>query len=304
VKSRALENHRLSFLPFVILFFSVPIRAEKTLDAVKVAVGEIPILQSEIDSTFNELKKSPGMVSAFRLPQNFTVEQVIERKIEDAIMKIKVREMGIEIGAVEVENQISNIAKQYGISKSQLEASLKNEGISPVAYRTNIKAQLERRDVFDRTLRKGGGVSELELRRIYEREAETVYHLFTLTLPFSPQADQTLTAKRDEFKNASMPIEEFIKKVEASEEGWIAEGDLDGQIRKAISSNPSTQIIGPLRSGKVSRLLIIAGKRKGSEADFESQKSTLMAKAQAEDFEAKLNFWLETQKKEIQIIRN
>jgi hypothetical protein len=295
-----------SFLVVLTISHLVPpaFSQEKTVDSVKAVVGDTPILASEIDAIEKEIKKSPSLLEAYRLGKNYTRDQLLERLIEEAIIKQKVKELGIEITDMEVENQISQIAKQYGISKSQLESSLKKEGIDPSAYRKNIKTQIERRDFFDRTLRRGGGISDVELRQLYDRTAPKSYHLFVLNAS-NETPESTLVSIRNEVVSRKTSLEDSIKKHSASDQGWISSEDLEKNILEAIQGAANkAPIVGPIKMGRVMRLIFIAGEKSGTEEDFEKSKSSLMAKAQAEDFERRLGFWMESQKRELQIIKN
>ncbi len=278
--------------------------SDRLLDGVKAVVGDTPILVSELDKTREEISKSPALLSAYKLEEKFTMDQLLERLIEDAIIQQKVKELDIKISPSEVETQIANIARQYQITKAQLEQKLREDGIDPATYRKNIQTQLERRDFFDRTLRRGGGISEAELRALYERLAPFSYRIYSLSAKPGTPAAKNLEIIRDAEKQKSAPIEEVITRHKAQEQGWISIEDLEEKARKAIDSAGTNLIIGPLTLQGTSQLLFIAGKRKGSDEEFAQLRNELMSRAQAEDFEKRLVFWLESQKKELQIVRN
>src|SRR5690348_17289196 len=107
-----------------------------------------------------EIERTPALAAAYRLEtKSPSFEILLDRMIEDRIIKQTVKELDIGVSDAEADNQIATIAKQNGINRAQLEESLRREGVPFEVYRKNIKSQLERRNLFDRELRKGGGIS-------------------------------------------------------------------------------------------------------------------------------------------------
>ena len=277
------------------------------LDRVAAVVGDDPILFSELQGLKKSLAETPALATAYRLDpaKDFSNEGLIlERMIEERVIKKVVKELDIVVADAEVETQVGAIAKQNNISRKQLEESIRSEGISFEAYKSNIKSQLERRNLFDRELRKGGGVTESEIRSLYEKTAEVEVKLLTLSMKKSGEHQKTLEQLVKDLNDGKVKVEEASSKFPSDTVDWIAADTLDSKFAKAVAATNVGQAVGPFEVEGSYQVFVVQGNRRGSEEGFQKAKNELSQQVQAQDFERRFGFWLERKKKDMHIVIN
>src|SRR5690606_28641402 len=99
-------------------FISAPgVAGAKVIDRVVAVVGDQPLLLSDLEQAKLEIKKTPALAAAYRLESEQIDDAILlERMIEDKVIQQLVKEQGLEASDADVEKQISNIARQNGIS--------------------------------------------------------------------------------------------------------------------------------------------------------------------------------------------
>jgi peptidyl-prolyl cis-trans isomerase SurA len=294
----------LKKLVFLGALFSLQVRAAQVLDRVAAVVGDEPILQSDVSNFKKALETSPALAGIYRVQKNATTfDDILKLVIEERLIHYSVKEMGVTVSDTEVDTQINNIAKQNNITRAQLEDSLRRENISTDLYRRNIKTQLERQNIFERELRKGGGVSEREVRDLYEKTAPFEYKLHVIALKKSPGTRKKLEDLASNLRSGSATKEE-VAKTTGEDLGWIAAESLDESLAKALKTSDEKGVVGPVDSGAMTQLLLVNGTRKGSEESFQKAKAELSMMAQGQDYERRFTAWLERRKNELQIVVN
>lgn len=266
------------------------------LDRVVAVVGEEAVLQSDLEKLRKDLDASPALAGIYRVdPKKASAKDLLDLLLEEKIIKQSLKELDVAVADSEVENQIASIARQNNLSRKQLEDSLRREGIPFEAYKTNIRTQLERRNIFERELRRGGGVAETEIRSVYQERAARELKLVVYT---GPKAALEKMAK-GKGKPAALP-----SGVRSDELDWIGSDGLNEKIAKKAANAASGDFLGPVQIGGRQQLFLVENVRKGSEDEFQKMKPELMAQAQAQDFERRFKFWVERRKKELNILVN
>lgn len=281
----------LIFAPFA------PLVAQgQVLDRVVAVVGEEAVLQSDVAKLQNDIATSPALAGIYRVdPRKVGPKELLDLLLEEKIIKQSLKEMDLAVSDSEVENQITNIARQNSISRKQLEESLRQEGVPFDSYKANIRTQLERRNIFERELRRGGGVSEAEVRTLYQARAGRELRLTNLSGP--------KTALENIAKAHIVPTDAVkTKGVHSDELGWVGSDGLHEKIAAKAASAKIGDYLGPVDIGGHAQLFYVEGVRTGSEEDFQKAKPELMAQAQSQDFERRFKFWVERRKKELNIL--
>ena len=279
--------------------------ATKVLDRVLAVVGDSPILQSDLDELKQSLRNTPALASSYKLnPKNFDPVVALGRMVDERIVKQVVKELDIQVADSEVEGQINSIAKQNNISRKQLEDSLKNEGVALDIYRRNIKDQLEKRNLFDRELRRGGGISEVELKSLYEKTARPEFQLSLLAVKKSEADGAKLATLLKDIASSKITLEDGVKAYGAEPLGWIDPETLDPKLSAALKNAGPNKAYGPIEFAGRVHILLVHAKRMGSDEGFQKAKQELMAAAQAKDFDERFSAWLESKKREINIVFN
>ncbi len=279
----------------------------RMVDRVSAVVGDQPILWSEVQSFKKELTGNRALANIYRMnPEKISEKDILDRMIEEKIVSLSVKEYDALVTDLEVENQIQTIAKQNNITKERLFESLKGEKISLETYRKNIRAQLEKRNIFDRELRRnaGGGASDPELRAVYNERAPREFKLSLIALRKSAATRDRMKSILDESKKADVSLGKLGEKYGADSLGWVTLDTLNPKFAKLIQSSHPGQVIGPLEEKGQLNLFLFEAERRGSEEGFEKMKDQLASQVQSQDFDRRFDNWIDRRKKDLHIVVN
>ncbi len=293
---------KIQFFPLIALLiapFQTALSAtEKTLDRVVAVVGQSPILQSEVDERLKLFKKTPLLSSIMGVEDSrINFDGIMNHLIEDKIIEESARDLGVEVSDLEVTNQIQSIARQNKMSIDQLKRQLDREKIPFADYRSNIYLQLLKKNVFERELRRSGGITEQEIRALYETRAKTEYDIGLVFL--GKKAAAELSAS---YASGKTSIEEIRQHPDFVGLGWTS-GD---SLKKEISDQAKSAAVPSLLKDSFdvqgrNALVLVGGKRRGSDEEFESLRAQLSSEAQSVDFQRRFRNWLEKKKENMNI---
>jgi peptidyl-prolyl cis-trans isomerase SurA len=288
-------------LLFSTLLFLAPVVvfAAPFIDRIVAVVSDQPLLESEVQARLEEIKKSPSLASVYGLdPSTVRRDDVYRQMLEEKIIEVSIAELKLNVSDAEVESQIGKIAAQNRVDRKALDASLRREGISLETYRKNIRSQMERRNLFDRELRGAGGVSEVELRALYEKSAPVEFDVSLVN--DGPKSSASVISEI----RKSGRLKDFASENSGIELGWINPESLTPSIQNVLKKAEAGDILGPVSAGGKKQWVLVHGKRRGSQEGFIKERDRLAAELQGQDFERRLSAWLERRKKELQIVEN
>lgn len=292
------------FFTLLTLALSCSSFAAIPLDRVAAIVVDEPILLSEVQTLYHAIQSSSGMAEAYRIaPQKLSLDAVLDRMIEEKIVKVSVKELDIKVNDSDVETQINAIAKQNNITRKTLEESLAHEGLIVDEYKRNIRGQLERRYLFDRELRRGGGITESDTRELYNKTAPVELKLSSVAIKNTPANRKIVETLIKDVKAGTKKIEDAIVEFAAENLGWTPVESLDKKFG-ALSNTLAGSVVGPVLINNNLQVLFVEGNRKGSPEGYEKVKAELMMQAQNQDFERRFQSWLDRKKAELNIVIN
>jgi len=122
---------------------------------------------------------------------------VLDTLITTRLIQIEVEKKGIVIGEPEIENYLEQITRQNQITRDQLFAALREQGLDPDAYRLQIRQELERAQLINREIRNKVNVTPEDVQRYYDAHLAdyekspqvTVSHIMLRLTPNAPAGE-------------------------------------------------------------------------------------------------------------------
>jgi peptidyl-prolyl cis-trans isomerase SurA len=134
---------------------------------------------------------------------------VLDSVITSRLIEVEIEKKGIVIAETEIENYIDQISQQNQITRDQLFAALRDQGLDPAAYRAQIRQELQRAQLINREIRGKVNVTPEDVQRYYdahladyEKAPEvTVSHIMLRLAPNAPDEEvQRVEAKAAEIR--------------------------------------------------------------------------------------------------------
>lgn len=135
-----------AFLAFAFAAASAPAQAQaiisQPLDSIVAVVDEDVILQSELDRAVGNVLAQYARNPEQLPPRNVLERQVLERLILLRLQVERAQGSGIRVGDSDVDQAVSMVAQQNGLTLAQLRASLESDGFAWDEFRSTLREEI------------------------------------------------------------------------------------------------------------------------------------------------------------------
>jgi peptidyl-prolyl cis-trans isomerase SurA len=166
---RTLRRARATCLTALVLAASAAPAEEQLVDGIAAQVGNRIVLVSEV---MRMVGPQEATMRAAGAPEKEIAKlraSALENLIEARLIEELVRQAELYVSDEEVDQTIASIAEENGLSIEQLKANVVFHGMAFEEYRSQIKRDLERRNVVNAVVGSKVSVEESDTRRLYEQ---------------------------------------------------------------------------------------------------------------------------------------
>ena len=242
--------------------------------------------------------------------------RILEDMINTRLLVQEARTLQLNIGDREVDQWISNIRSQQGLSEEQFKTALKSKGIGWGDYRTYVKDNLLKFRVVQYKVANKVKITDDELVIAYTAEFKEnpgegiktvdLSHIF---LPIEPAASPSKVAEIMELaqatyarvKDGGPKFAEVAKEVSAgptaSDGGFLGTyraGELGPEIDAAVFAEAQSAVTAPVRVSKGVHIFRIHDVRLERDPKVEQRMEKLRASLRERELQKQLNFWIES----------
>ena len=253
----------IKILSFILLFTQAgPSNAQQDNIRIAAVVNEDIISLFDIQSRIKLYLTTSGIDDTVEVRQRL-LPQVMNSLIEEKLKIQEARDKKIEITDKEISNAVSIIEQNNGIKPGEFLQLLEKQGISEVTFYDQIKADVAWLKVVREVLSRDISITEEEVNTVIERlksnQGSPEYLLAEITLPVVLGArdrdvyDLAISLVERARENIPFPAlaQQFSQSPTAAvggDLGWIAETDLENEIKNAIRKISPGQISDPIRT--------------------------------------------------------
>ena len=263
-----------------LVFSSAMLNARELLDKVAVIVDKGVILESEISDLIEGVKVS-AMQQNQALPSAAALRrQAIERLILENLQMQMAERMGIQVSDPQLEQTISNIAKDQGLSVPDFRKEVAKEGLSYEVYREKVRKELISGEVRRANVRRRVYITPQEIETLVniinqqgEEQAEYRLSHILIEIPSNAsEADISSSRERAEkviallhsgsdFAKLAIGASSGAKALEGGDMGWMNINSMPTLFAEVVADKKKDEIMGPIRSGAGFHILKIADTR-------------------------------------------
>lgn len=181
---------RKEWLLFLLLLFSVNAAALE-LNRVVAVINNDAITSLQLEKALAAAAPEKPAIDERR--------QVLERLIEESLMRQRAAEIGLAVSDDEIEAAVQDVLRQNRLSKEELEAALAQQGLTPDDYRQNLRRQILRFKLVGREVQGLMEVSSREIQDYYAAHQADYSEAPSLDLQHIsfPLAGQDLQVQRE-----------------------------------------------------------------------------------------------------------
>ncbi len=278
-------NKFLNYLIVSILLFSSQVIAKEVLlDRVTAIVNDGVILESEVQELIKTVKSRAEKQSQ-SLPSDKALRtQAMEKLISDSLILQIGERMGVQVSDAQLDQTITNMAKQNNMTLEQLRESLVQDGIDYEKYRENVRTELITSEVRRAAVGRRIYISPQEVKNLLDlMKAQTdhdiEYHLghILIEFPTDPTQDDVHAAKEratkvvellkkgSDFAKIAIASSGDANALKGGDFGWKSINEMPTLFAELVKGQDKGAVLGPIRTGlgfSIVKILDIRGRQK------------------------------------------
>ncbi|WP_057832710.1 peptidylprolyl isomerase SurA [Colwellia sp. TT2012] len=256
---------------------------EELLDRVAAIVNGGVVLESEVNDLLANIKRQ-AKSNKQSLPSDKALRiQVMDKLINDSLLTQMAQRMGIQISDAQLDQTISNMAKDDNMTLAQFRQKVISEGSSYERYRESVRTELISGEVSRNSVRRRIFVSPQEISNLLSIMKEQTtnnieYHLGHILIEFPANANQEELAAAKTRANKVVELlnngSDFAKiaitssgdanALKGGDLGWKNINEMPTLFSELINEKPKDTVVGPIRTGlgySIVKVLDIRGRK-------------------------------------------
>jgi len=293
------------FRPFIIvLFLILPFYSgSKIVEKVVAVVEGEMILQSEVNSFKDRIRKGYlvnesllGLFDKKKILKNN--EELVNYLVSKKLITVHAAKNNMPITEDVIKKELTNLAKQNGISVKKLESEIKNRGVDFSLYKNFIGESAVTRNLIEREVIARVRPSEEEFLSYLKKEGvsnlkpEYEFDLAQIFLPNEVKNAKQLLSKVNGNNFSSMQERLLKLGADTDDLGSFKTQDMSPSILKATKGLSRGDVSQILSDTTGSRLIYVKDKLSSLKIPNTKKVQKLQQKFYAENIQVKFNNWL------------
>ena len=285
--------------------------AEEIIDGVAAQVGNEIVLVSEVTQYTDPVEKQIREAGASDQDVQRMRSEVLERLIERRLIDQVVKKAELEATDAEIDQTISAIAKENGLSPERLQQSVEGSGMPMSVYREKIRGEIQHAKVMNGMVRARVRVEDDEVKKVYAQrfanapQGGTEYHLRHILLPFVGAKTEQKASVCDKAKQALARIqggESFdsvasrisaVNPERGGDVGWVHESTLNDWMVPIVKSLGPGQTSHVVESAFGCNLIQVVEKRSSEKKSYEQARDQIYEQIFREKMDVEYDRWMD-----------
>ncbi|MBO9491103.1 peptidylprolyl isomerase SurA [Endozoicomonas sp. G2_1] len=251
------------------LMFNLSVQAKpEQIDRVAAIVDSGVVLESEVQALLENIKANAQRNNQ-SLPSDRALRtQVIDKLINDSIVLQLGERMGVQVSDAQLDDTLSNMARENNLSLEQLRDSMVNDGIDYERYRENIRNELISGEVRRANIRRRIYISEQEIANLLDAMKEQSntnieYNLGHILIEFPSEPTQAdINSAKDradkvlellnngsDFTKIAIASSGAGDALSGGDMGWQTVNEMPTLFSEVVDGQDKGAVFGPIRTG-------------------------------------------------------
>ncbi|RUO31045.1 peptidylprolyl isomerase SurA [Aliidiomarina soli] len=242
--------------------------AQQSLDRVAIIVDNTVVLESEIQSLIQQVKRDSRSANRSLPSDDVLRTQASERLISQKLQMQLAERMGIRISDAQLDQTIASIASDNEMTVDMMRTQIEADGESWRQYRENVREQIVTNEVQRATVQRRVYISPQEINNLVQiideqGDSTTEYNLSHILISFQDDsgennesaAEQRASAvlnrlaEGDDFAELAVTASSASNALDGGEMGWMTINTMPTLFADAVEGSQAGDTVGPLRSG-------------------------------------------------------
>ncbi|QQX81208.1 peptidylprolyl isomerase SurA [Shewanella sp. KX20019] len=284
--------NRLIFALLTLAVSQVAHAAVEPLDRVTVQINEGIILESEVAGMVKTIKANAATAGQKLPSDNALRTQVIERLILTRLQMQMADRIGLNIGDLQLDQTIENIAKEQNITVEQMKTQIELDGTSFAQYREQLREEVTLGEIQRIQVQRRIQVSPQEINNLVNlineqglKDVEFQIGHILIDVPSDATSAQLETSSKradivlkrlndgDDFRSIAIAASAGPKALEGGIWDYMNINEMPTLFAEVVSDAKVGDVIGPIKSGAGLHILKIMDARGLQTQEVEEVKS-------------------------------
>jgi len=271
-----------------LIFIPTAAPGTQTLDRVVAVVGQGVILESELDSAVEQIRRRMGRDVA-NVPEDVLRSQVLDQLILTRLQTQRAEAAGLRVSDNEVRDALERLARQNGMSVEAFQQALRADGMDVADLRDRLRDELLISKLRQREIHRRTQVTEEDIDRYLESEKLRVqedreYRIRHILVAVSDDAsEQKLKSARERiealrrraldgetFSDLAIAHSDGQKALQGGDMGWMSGAYLPTVFSEVVPALQPGEISQVFRSPSGFHLIKLVDERSASRGGEES----------------------------------
>lgn len=281
---------------------------EQSLDGIVAVVNDTPITQTELNDAVTVAKKQMES-SGTPAPSEAVLQKQILQQLIDRKLQLQLAEQsGIKVTDEQIDSAIHHIAEENKMTKEQLFAQVKNQGLSVADYRKELREEIMIQQVQQHEVGAKINITPQEVNdfmhsKSWQASNNKEYHVedIVIALPDSPTSQQIQDAKKraetvldkinhgTSFRAAAAAESSGNKALQGGDLGWRKLPEIPTAFADHVIHMEANGIAGPIQTPNGFHIIHLVGVR-----DTEKQNAVTHAQIERLIYQRKMEEQLQT----------
>lgn len=308
-------------------------RAGEVIERIVAVVGEEVVLLSELEnaldslvsvnrSAFEAQAKAAGLSEDesdawIRRQLSGQAPRVLDQLIQDKIVQVRARTLGISVTDEQVDVQIEAFLKEKGLTRAELKKQLAGQGFGWDEYRREVRLRILHTQVQQRVAR-GVQVSEADERALYNQEyaggGPAEAHLRLIFLRAGDDEERAAAQKKmngllekirggADFGEIAKEHTQGPAAGQGGDVGFLKKGQMIPAVEEAAFTLDAGEISEPIVVPQGVFLIQVLERRGGGTVSFEDVRGEIRERIFAQRAQKAFEAWLAEQEEALHIER-
>lgn len=286
------HSKKIIFALLALAMSNTSMAAPMPLDRVSVQINDGIILESEITNMVSTVKANAKAANQTLPSDDALRTQVIERLILTHLQMQMAERIGLQIGDLQLDQTIENIAKEQKVTVAQMQQTIESEGTSFSQYREQLRQEVTLGEIQRIQVQRRIQVSPQEISGLVKliqeqglKDVEFQIGHILIEVPSNPTSEQLegashraeIVLKRlnngDDFRSTAIASSSGPKALEGGIWDFMNINEMPTLFAEVISNAKKGDIIGPIKSGSGFHIIKVVDTRGLQTQEVEEVKS-------------------------------
>lgn len=239
---------------------------------------------------------------------------MLDYLVNEKIIETEIRRLNLSVSSEKIDQEIKDIAKKNGLSKADLLAAVKAQGMNTSDYQDFIKNRIERQSLIEQEVSSKIRVSDEEVMAQYIRsnpQGQTGTYEYQLShILFNPRKGGARATKDraeavlkklkagNNFEELAEQNSEDANFSNGGALGSFKAGEFGSEMEKAIQNLDVGQFSEVVQTKSGFHILKVLGKKVVTDPKFEGEKEKIRSQLFEKSFQKHFKTWLESKRED------